>query len=95
MNLTIINISNAHNFISADFALEEWKRINNISQSLSLTRDQFDLLANNLGISQYLLENECVLPTNKTTRGWDNCKFLPLSSFAAIAYNKILRLVLS
>ncbi|XP_060596420.1 uncharacterized protein LOC132750448 [Ruditapes philippinarum] len=67
-----VNCDWYNGFNNEDFALEEWKRINNISQSLPLNRDQFDLLANNLGISQYLLENECVLPTNKTTSGWDN-----------------------
>jgi hypothetical protein len=61
-------------YLFSDFSLETWKLENGVNKGAALSQNQFDVLANNLGIGQYLKDNECALSSARPLDGWANCK---------------------
>lgn len=58
----------------ADFSLERWKAHNNIPDNTQLSPTMFAMLADDLGISQYLQDIECALSSSRPKNGWKNSK---------------------
>ncbi|XP_053398344.1 uncharacterized protein LOC128556707 [Mercenaria mercenaria] len=67
-----VNCDWQNGFIDNDFSFESWKSDNDVNENATLSNAQFDILANDLGISQYLFDNECELSSNRPLQGWNN-----------------------
>ncbi|XP_060573589.1 uncharacterized protein LOC132731425, partial [Ruditapes philippinarum] len=66
------NCSWLNGFNNANFSLGTWKLENGVNKGAALSQIQFDVLANTIGISQYLKDTECALSSARPSDGWNN-----------------------
>ncbi|XP_053400990.1 uncharacterized protein LOC123541000 [Mercenaria mercenaria] len=74
-------------FTDDDFSLTSWKSDKGVSKSEQLSPTLFDLLASDLGISQYLKDEECKLSSVRPLHGWKN--LCPLNANVSILPNNM------
>jgi hypothetical protein len=68
------NVEMLFSYSLSDFSLGTWKLENGVNKGAALSQIQFDVLANTIGISQYLKDTECGLTSARPSDGWNNCK---------------------